>query len=269
MTRRLFTAVLAAVVALAGTPVAAQSAQEGPSGQPTAYDPTATVADPELAKMTGKFILPNGAELALSIVSDAVVNGQAVLRTVLTIDGSADLKVFARPVGAQAGPEVTSVTVAGSPQAAAAQAPGVSVVFDRQSGARLVTPMGGGGTPGLSVGASGTAPSADPAAEAAARGLSQVTPVAGGPALATADGTVTLTQLANGSAVALSGDRYGVLQLVGRSVATAAVNTANDRVIDTVTNVGVTLRDVTPYTTGSAMMRADTLALDATARMIR
>lgn len=255
MARRILRTMLAA--ALAASPATAEQATYG--------EKAAAVADPELAQITGKFVLPNGAELALSIVSDAVVDGRAVLRTVLTVDRAADLKVYARPVGAEEGPAVASA--ASAARAPAAATPGVAVMFDRQSGARLVSPAAGA-APAVSV-ATAASGVGDPAAEAAARGLQPVAVVAGGPAVATAEGPVSLAQLANGSAVALEGDRFGVLHLVGRSVAAATVNSANDRVLDSVTNVGIDLRNVTPFTTGSAIMRADALALDATARMIR
>jgi len=250
-------AALPLLLSLTASPVIAQGG--GP----------AAVSDPELAAITGKFVLSNGAEIALSVVSDAVVDGRAVLRTVLTVDRGTDLRVYARPAGGEAGQGV-AVTPAGAAHAQAAGqagAPAVSVLFDRQSGARLTAPAGVGVGPTLAVstGAAGR----DAGAEAAARGLTQVTLVPGGPAVATADGQVSLNQLANGSAVALAGDRLGVVQLVGRTIATAAINSADNRVIDTVTDVGIDLRNVQPFTTATAMMRADALALEATGRMVR
>jgi len=262
--RTLLALVAVPAVALAGTPASAR----GGTDQDT-YGAVPAVPDPELARATGKFVLPNGAELALSIVSDAAVDGRAVLRTVLTVDQSVDLKVFARPVGASdaATPAGGTATTAASSRAPV-PGPSVAVMFDRQSGARLVTPVVAG-APSVAVGTGAGGSGADAAAGAEARGLTPVTLAAGGPAVATADGHVTLTELPNGSAVALQGDRYGVLQLVGRSVAAATVNSANDRVLDSVTDVAVDLRNVTPFTAASAMMRADALALDATARMVR
>jgi len=267
MTRMLAPLVSAVVATLACPPLAAQ--QQPPERFATAD----ALRDAELARITGKFILPNGSELALSVVSDAAVDGRAVLRTVFTLDQASDLKIYARPVGSTG-----EATTAGSAHAAqgagggaTAGTPGLTVMFDRQSGARLVPSVSGAGGAAVAVGnsAGAAAIQRDAAAEASARGLSEVTPVAGGPAIATADGTVTLSQLARGSAVALSGDRYGVLQLVGRSVAAATVNSANDRVLDSVTDVAIDVRNVTPYTVGSAMMRADALALDVATRMVR
>jgi hypothetical protein len=233
-----------------------------------AYDPAAVVPDAELARMTGKFLLPNGAEIAMSIVSAAAVDGRSVLRTVLTVDNGVDLKIFARPVSAtddKAASTAGRVVLATGAATASVLAP--SVTFDRQSGVRMesATTARTGPTISVAAGING----GDHAVEAAAHGLAAVTLVPGAPAIATADGTISLSQVANGTVVALNGDRFGFLQLLGRSIATAAINTADNRVVDTTTDVSIDLRNVTPYAMGGAMMRADALALDATTRMIR
>ncbi len=73
----------------------------------------------------------------------------------------------------------------------------------------------------------------------------------------------------NGSQVTLAGDQIGVAHLVGQSVATAILNTGNDRTIDTVTTIGIDLRDASALTLGGAALKVDALAADAARGMVR
>ena len=215
------------------------------------------MSDEALARETGKFTLPNGASLALSVTSDTTVNGVAVLRTVFTLDDAARVQVFGRDEGTAVRTERTVNAAAG----AAAMVPsGVNVLFDRQSGTRIVSPTFTVGTGGTRVG---------PATDAAAAGLTPLAIAVGGPAVQTPDGLVMLAGTDGGAQVTLAGDRFGVAHLVGRSVATAIVNSANDRVFDTVSSVDIDLRDVAPFQLGSAAIRIDEIALDATRGMVR
>jgi hypothetical protein len=215
-----------------------------PDGEATA------VGDDELAEMTGKFTLPNGTELAMSVTSDTVINGQLALRTVLTVDQGSRLEVFGRQGGAASEP----YTMSGSVDQPITQATGVSVMLDRRSGIQTVTPTYGvSASPNVA-----TTPGA--ANDAAAQGLTLLPIHSGGPAVATAHGHVSLSTTDRGSQVTLAGDQLGVAHIVGQYIATAIVNSANDRTIDTVTNVNIDLRDASPYMVGSAMLRIDGLA---------
>lgn len=221
--------------------------------------PEATrLSDQQLAQLTGKFLLPNGVELALSVISDTVVNGQLVLRTVLTVDRDSQVQVFGRTGGAP------GVVYAGATGGTQGMAPtGVTVTLDRQSGLQTVTPTFGvaaAGTPSVSVGGAQTP---------AALGLSALPAIPGGAPVATADGAVSVATVPSGTQVTLVGDQFSVSNLVGRAIATALVNSASDRTFDTVTNVGIDLRNVAPYQAGSAQMRIDSLALDAARGMVR
>ncbi|MEH3158294.1 MAG: hypothetical protein PGN08_04775 [Sphingomonas taxi] len=218
----------------------------------------APLADTELATLTGKFILPGGGSLALSVTSDTLLNGTPVLRTVLTVDQASTLQVYARD-GSVAVP-------AGSPEGsthagASANAPtltsGVSVLFDRRAGAQITMPT----VSTIRTGASGPS-------EAQA-GLVPIAIVAGGAAVQTPDGLVSLTTLPNGSQVTLAGDQIGIAHLVGQSVATAVLNTGNDRTIDTVTTIGIDLRDAATLSLGAAALKVDALAADAARGMVR
>jgi len=227
----------------AETPVRAQAA-EAAFGAP--------LADADLATLTGKFILPGGGSLALSVTSDTLVNGTPVLRTVLTVDRSAALQVFARD-GSSAAP--ATGTGGGAGAGTPTLATGVSVLFDRRAGTQITLPT-------VSTVRGG------PASETPA-GLVPIAPVAGGAGVRTPDGLVSLVALPTGSQVTLAGDQIGIAHLVGSSVATAILNSGNDRTIDTVTTIGIDLRDAAALTLGSAALKVDALAADAARGMVR
>ena len=216
------------------------------------------VSDADLAGSTGKFTLPNGVELALAVTSDTVVNGELILRTVFTVDTSAQLTVLGRESpGAGTG---YGSAANGGPGTLVPT--GVTVSLDRQSGIQTITPT-------YTVQQNANVSVGSPAPDADALGLTKLPVTPGGPAVQTIDGAVSVKTLANGSLVTLAGDRLSVSDLVGQSVATAITNSANDRTFDTVTDISIDLRNVQPYLLGSAAMRVDDLALDATRGMIR
>lgn len=240
MARRLL---LCALLALAAAPLPAQEL-----GEP--------LADAELAAMTGKFILPGGGSLALSVTSDTMLNGALVLRTVLTVDQGSNVQVYGRPDGAAAPTSPSAATV----HTVSTLTSGASVLFDRRSGAQITPPT----VSTIRVGGTGAA-----GAGAAELGLTPIAVAAGGPAVRTPDGLVSVTTLANGTQVSLAGDQIGIAHLVGPSVATAILNSGNDRTIDTVTTIGIDLHDAAALAMGSAAMKVDALAADASRGMVR
>lgn len=225
--------------------------------EPTAHSlPALRLSDEDLARITGKFVLPNGVELALAVTSDTVVNGQLILRTVLTVDRSAQLQVFGRT-------QQPSAAYALGDGSAATQSPtGVTIALDRKSGIQTLTP-----TFNVSRGTNITVGGAMQSPETLGLSVVPVTP--GGPAIATADGVVSLQAVRNGSQVTFSGDQLAVVNLVGQSVAAAVVNSANDRTIDTVTNISIDARNLAPYQLAAAQMRVDALVTEATRGMVR
>ena len=239
-------------VAFALLAVQPATAQDAPAA------PAPVLTDPELAQLTGKFLLPGGVEVALTVTSDTVLNGQPVLRTVLAIDRGSTLSVFGRDpaaaVSTSATGTVTHATDSGGPT-------GVTIAMDRHSGIQTITPTYSATQPSVTLGA--------PVADVSAAGLERLAITPDGPAVRTPDGLVSVRTLSNGALVSLTGDQLQASHLAGQSIATALVNSGNDRVFDTVTNVAVDLRNVTAYQLGSAAFRADTLALDATRSMIR
>lgn len=214
----------------------------------------APLSDEELAGITGKFLLPNGASIAMAVTSDTLVDGQLVLRSVLSVDDRASVNVFGANPNAPTGPSVPR----GGGQAAMAPS-GVTVLFDRQSGMRTITPTYAA-APTVGV----TSQVAPPAGDATAVIPLPLTP---GAAVETAAGLVSLS--ASGRNVTLQGDRIDVTHILGPAFATAIANTANDRTIDTVTTIDLDLTRVTPFSLGSAAIRAGDLALDATRGMMR
>jgi hypothetical protein len=241
---------LALMIAVAAQPVAAQT-----------MPGTAPLTDPELAQATGKFILPNGVEIALTITSDTLLNGQALLRTVLSVDRGATLTVYGRQDGAPAA--AGTARTASSPPASAASTPtGIAVAFDRHSGLQTITPTYAG-TAQARVSLGGAATPAN------APGLERLLIDAGGPAVRTNDGLVSVDRLANGALVTLTGDHLQASHLVGSTVATALANSGDNRTFDTGTTIAVDLRNAAPYQIGAAALRADALALDATRSLMR
>lgn len=214
--------------------------------------PTAKLADEELARVTGKFLLPNGVELALTVTSDTVVNGQLLLRTVLTVDKASMLTVLGRQSNSSGGAYTGSNGPGVSPG-------GITISLDRGSGLQTVTPaVSVSSGPAVSVGGGdGAVQSAE------SLGLVALPLVPGGPAIASADGVVSLDALRNGSRVTFAGDQLGIVNQVGQSIATAVVNSADNRTIDTVTNVTIDTRNIASYQAGMAQLRVDAVVIDA------
>ncbi|GGB39360.1 hypothetical protein GCM10011380_31060 [Sphingomonas metalli] len=256
---------LAAAWLVWASPAAGQDADAPvtpPAVAPTAILPAPPVADADLATMTGKFLLPGGGALALSITSDTMVNGALVLRTVLTVDQGSNLAVFGRAAGV---PAVAAPHETGASAAAPSLAQGVSVLFDRRAGTQIVMPTV---TTVRAAGATGIG-DARPAGANAQDGVVPIAVVAGGPAIATPDGLVTLSNLPRGAQVTLEGDRLGIAHLVGQSVGGAVLNAGNDRVIDHVTTIGIDLKDASALAMGSAAMRVDAVVTDLARGMVR
>ena len=104
--------------------------------------------------------------------------------------------------------------------------------------------------------------------EVAAAGLTEVA-LAPGQALDTVAGRVRLDALARGARVSLAGDALDVSHLVGEGIGSVIANAADGRVIDTLTTVNIDLTGVSPEALGSALLRVDAAALDATRAGVR
>lgn len=240
-----------------------------PSDQPQAFDQSLALSDEDLGSVTGKFVLANGAEIALTVVSETSVNNALVLRTVFKVDTGTSIQVFGRTgTTADAATARLSATAPAAAPMQATAATGVSVNFDRHSGTSTITPTYSAATGAAGV-TFGGVNGGGAIEDAAARGLAPIALAAGAPAVATPDGTVALAALPRGSLVTLAGDQFVVSHLVGNAIASIVSNSANDRTIDTVTNVNIDLRDISAFTAGSSALRVDLLALDAARGMVR
>lgn len=203
----------------------------------------APLPDRELAQLRGGIRLPSGVDVALSVQTQTSVNGNVVLQTVFQADrGPATVTAYAPRSG-----EVVVASAREQQTAAAANAP--VVTFDARSG---VTVAPGARLP-TTAAFSGNAPPV-------AAGLERVT-----------DGTVTdngiIADVGGGAVrtVELQAADLRVAHLTGSAIGSVISNTANDRTIDTVTNVAIDLRNAGPDTVGSAMFRVQDVALDALA----
>ena len=221
-----------------------------------------SLSDPELAAVTGKFLLPNGIEIALSVTSDSFVDGRAVLRTNFTIDRTASVSVFGRTSDSGEPAARTGMVTSSGTGTTVNTGQGVAVIFDRASHTQQITPTFAVGNAANVTTGTGTETSP------AALGLSPLD-VQPGVGVPTADGIVTLTALPRGTQVDLAGNGLAIANLVGQSIATAVINSANNRTIDTVTNVNIDLRSADALALGNAALRVDSLALDAARGMTR
>ncbi|RDE06315.1 hypothetical protein [Sphingomonas aracearum] len=209
------------------------------------------LSDEELAGMTGKFLLPSGASIAMSVTSDTLVDGQLVLRSVLNVTDRANLAVFGGS-GEHADAPHRPANAPGM------TANGVTVLFDRQSGMRTIMPTYAAPAVAVNVGAA-----------AGGEQASVVAPLslAPGMTIQTPAGMVSLAP--SGNNVSLHGDGIDVTHVMGPAFATAIANTVSDRTIDTVTSIDLDLTQMTPLTLGGARLGAGELALDATRGLMR
>lgn len=215
------------------------------------------VADETLAESRGKFLLPNGVEVAMAVQTDTSVDGQLLLRSVFTIDqGAPTLAVYAPEAsGSAAGPT-------GNQSQTEARPSDVWVSFDRESGVSLVERNFRNSASGVTVSAGaqeqiGQSPDG-----------SAALPLAPGARINTPNGAVSLDQLNNGYKVSLSKPDLEVSHVFGQALGSVILNTANDRAIDTATTINLDLMNATPMTVGSAMPRVETMALDVTRDLI-
>ncbi len=180
------------------------------------FGDAAAVADTELGTMRGGIELPGGITAAIGVALETRVDGRLAVRTEISTEVPG-VRVFADGVAARAGG--TTVQAGGSPSISIARnGAGTTITVVP---AMPVTPIRIGGT---------TASTSQPL---------PLTP--GGPGVTTALGTISLVEAPGGFVTQLSGPTIAVQQLLGQAVGTVVANNADNRVIDTVTNIDVTL----------------------------
>ncbi|MFT3977039.1 MAG: hypothetical protein QM688_08015 [Sphingomonas bacterium] len=251
--RRLLTGLAALTAMMAGTPVWGEAAFGDP------------VDDATLAGSYGKFLAPGGIDLAMSVQSSTTVNGNLVLRSVFSVDqGPGRLQVFA-PASGSNGPQVSlpATSGTGNVQSNMSGSQGVSVSVDRATGTTIIQPTyGTASAPAVSV-----SNTQAPAAAVDNSGLVPVTPAASG--VETGAGVVSIASTGDGARVTLDGAGFSISHLVGAATGSVIANAANDRTIDTVTNVQIDLHNAQAMALGSAMLRVDSVVSAATRAMFR
>lgn len=202
-------------------------------GAPPPFPSRLGIADGELDRIRGGFVLPNGMDVAVGISIETLVNGILALRTELTATGGAPPAVF--------------IGTGGVPVASGAEgAPAI-----RTSDGTMIR---------VSEGA--------PRRAAEASDQQRVELTSNGPAALTPMGSLQLMQGDSGSTVVLQGDSLELRHMIGRFTGSIVANTANDRTIDTVVTVNVDLQGST-IPLGNAILRLESIAVDAASRAVR
>lgn len=230
-----------------------------------AFDST-PVADAELAAYYGKFIAPGGIDLAMAVQSDTAVDGQLVLRSIFTADiGPPSIQVFA-PLPGTVGPAVQSGAGRGDAQSLP-QNQGVTIMVDRTGANSAIVPVSAGSvlSPHVMIAKAEQAAPLPPDN----RGLAPVAVIPGGSVAQTGAGAVSAVDTYGGTRVTLDGAGLSISHLMGAATGSFIVNTANNRVIDTVTTVSIDIRNAEILSMGSSMLRVDGIATLAAQSMGR
>jgi hypothetical protein len=204
--------------------------------------------DPVLAEHRGGFQLPGGLDIGLAVRTQTAIDGRVVLATVFTV---ADGRASFTPYVARSG---ETVIVQPSVPTGVSRGGGTSpsVAFDPRSG---ITVVSGASMPGIAVNAGsggGELPAGLVEASAGA--------IDGGTLSTAADGAVRKIEL--------QGQDVSITHLAGSAFGSAIANAANDRTIETVTSVGIDVRNASPDNLGSTFLQVGDLAADAIARRI-
>lgn len=204
------------------------------------------VSDPVLSEQRGGFRLPSGIDVAITVQTQAVLDGAIVLRTVFRADqGTPTLTILAPTPG-----QTVAATRSTAP-ASGVQSSMPTVTYDRANGIQL-TP--GVAAPQIAVTAGSNQ------SLAATDGLA---PVAAG--AVTDGGTVSTAGDVGLRTVTLQGPDLTITHLAGTAFGTAILNTGNDRAIDTQTSVAIDLRNAGPDVLGSSMFKIQDLAIGSAA----
>lgn len=227
-----------------------------PAVSARAFMGSAALSDRELAAEFGKFLAPDGTEIALSIQMDTRVDGQLVLRSILTPDAAAPdrLQLFAQPnESAESDPSGWSVEPDSNPMEGA-----VEFTFARGAGLTMVSdaadPM-----PQIQVAVNGATERPD------SSDLQRLNVDAAGNA-STPAGPVNVVQNSQGAIVTLAADALLVKHVLGSTVANVAANTADNRIVESATTVNLSLANAAPLLVGSSLFNIDDAVLSVARR---
>lgn len=260
MVRPLFHLAAAALVGVAG---AASAATTDPSAASAVdrnevvvhapFDPifaAPRVPDRQLASMRGGMRLPNGFDVSIGIDIQTRVDGVLVLHTLYASDGPiTGVRVYTDGKdGDRFAPGTVVVTnpgMSGAPVIVTSRSPtGTTVSVTPQVGSSVVNLVNG-----------------PEATWVTAEGQTQVPVTVNGGPVTTGPGTFMLTSNAGGTIATLDTGDLQISHLVGQATGAVIANTANDRVIDTVSSVNIDLANVSPLLS-SSMFANEALALD-------
>ncbi|MDT0575623.1 hypothetical protein RM533_05445 [Croceicoccus sp. F390] len=206
-------------------------------------------AEPDgvLAQQRGGIRLPSGIDAALTVQTQTALNGDIVLQTVVKIDKGAPVFTTYVPGPGEKvpGQQLPNTAATGSP----------AIAFDGKGGFQI---SAGSGT--LPVTVTTGAPGAGAGLPAGLQAVDSAGPVA------TDNGLVMSQTGSNGlQNVQLSGSDFTIIHFGVNAFGSAIFNTGSDRVIDTATIVSIDLDNAGPDVLGSAMLRVESVALDALA----
>lgn len=216
------------------------------------------VSDSELDTMRGGFSIGNGVEIAFAVQTTTRVNGATVLLSEFRMGNSQPrLDVFVARTTAARADDAKPATPAPAP--AASPIPTVAFALD---GNGVVSPP----SPDLpqvkfSV-STGPVNLLDEVTE-----LDQVA-LAPGEAVATPAGLVSLSGDTL-KQVRIQSDGLEAVHYFGNAFGSLTANFADDRVIDTTTNISIDLANVSPDALGSTLPRLEGLALDSASMLSR
>ena len=88
-------------------------------------------------------------------------------------------------------------------------------------------------------------------------------------ATATAGGVIQLTRAGDQTRVTLNGQSTQVTHLLGGALGSLVANSGSDRSIDVSTTVDLAVSNASPQLLGSALLRVDALAIEASAGLVR
>jgi hypothetical protein len=209
---------IAATLAAAPPP---GGASDDPAGTPV------RVPDRELATMRGGLMLPNGLNVAIGIDIQTRIDGALALHTIFSSE-AAGLRVFTDGTTSPSEAPGTITVATGDPDW-----PTVSV--SRTPTGTTVTAPAAGAPAAVNIVSGPTTGWLD------AAGQTPVPVTANGPAVEASSGSIRLTSDDRGSQVQLVTPTTEIRHLVGQATGAVISNTANDRVIDTVSTVNVNL----------------------------
>lgn len=210
------------------------------------------VPDRELARLRGGVLLPNGLNVAVGIDIQTRIDGVLALHTIYTSEQpNPGIRVYTDGTNSPAtAPTTTTVTTDGtSPMVSVARSPTGTTIVTSSSSAPMTVNVVSGPTSGWLN----------------AAGQTMVPVVANGPAVAASSGVISLANDGTGARVTLTAPSLQVEHLVGQATGAVVSNTANNRVIDTVSSVNVDLVGIPAGLSGGVLM-VNRIAADAASR---